>query len=488
MRRFHVVGAVTVLALACPTAAPVLAAGVPVISEISEITIHTTSGTWAFTNASDETIRHLDGAFVRSDAAVLRDADVQRLLDALARPNASTVSPARTGFDRAYLLTNLDDAEAFLREAVSLPAARATFDAMFLDSAAMQQWFVRNSYPERVWEKRPPRDAKQSVFTAYSTAPMFNRHLEVEIAAARRITITTNSDLPFMLPLTINDGGKERESWDPAISRALASLMSDSAMLGGRLSSANAYWEWSSAVANTKAVSTAIERDAVDADGAARIAKAAGLSIEYDVGKDPQKWPDLDASRYDSNILPFAGSVNSAAAWTGWVADPALPQLKYTMGGIRSSPAYLEVLLRPVGEAFHAVRLATWLTRALAANPNASAELRSIDRQTLNGYVSALYTLGKDRVAQVLQQNGRSAVRLTVDDGTSSGSTKWLLLGNGDTILLDFDDGAKFAFGKRWYRSFPRAATNAQFAAAGVLIDPNGSIDHSPYVKPIVVL
>ncbi len=88
----------------------------------------------------------------------------------------------------------------------------------------------------------------------------------------------------------------------------------------------------------------------------------------------------------------------------------------------------------------------------------------------------------------MLQQNERSAVSATVHDGPSSGSTKWLRLGNGDTILLDFDDGATFAFGTKWYRSFPRAATNARFAAVGVLINPDGSVDHSPYVQPAVVL
>jgi hypothetical protein len=489
MSPFRVAGALTVLALAFLAAAPVLAAGVPEISEISEITIHTTFGTWVSKNDHDETIRHIDGAFVRSDAAVLRDADVQRVLDALARPNASTVLPGRMGFDRAYLLANLDEAEAFLGDALSLPAARATFDARFLDSAAMQQWFVQSSFPVWAWETKPPPDDKKPRMVFVTSSPRFDRHVEVKIAAARRsITVTTTSNLPFMLPLTINDGGKERESLDPAISRALASLMSDSAMFGERLSSANAYWQWASAVASTQAVSMAIQRDAVNAADAARIAKAAGLSMEYDILKDPQKWPDLDASPYDSMVMPYAGSMNSAAAWAGWAADPALPKLKYTMGGIRSSPAYFEMLLRPVGEAFHAVRLATWLTTALAANPHASAELRSIDRRTLDGYVSALYTLGKDRVAQMLQQNERSAARLTVDDGTPSGSTTWLLLGNGDTILLGFDDGAKFAFGTKWYRSFPRAAKNARFAAVGVLIDPHGNVDRSPYEQPITIL
>jgi hypothetical protein len=489
MIRACAAGALTLLALVVLGAAPVRAAGVPALSEISEIAIHTSSGTWAFTNTHDETIRHLGGAFVRSDAAVLRDANVQRLLDALARPDTSTIPAARMGFDRAYLLANLDEAEAYLGDAISIPGARATFDAMFLDAAAMQQWFVQSSFPVWAWEKKPPPDDKKPRWIFRTSSPRFDRRVEVKVTAARgSVTITASSNLPFMLPVTIDDGGKERKSMDPAIPRALAALMSDSAMLGGRLSSANAYIQWADVVANSKAVSTAIQRDAVDADGAARIAKAAGLSIEYIVLKDPQKWPDIEDSLYDPNVVPFAGSVNSAAGWSGWAGDPALPTVKYTMGGVRSSPAYLEVLLRPVAEAFHAARLATWLTTALAATPRASADLQSADRQTIDGYVSALRTLGKTRAAQLLERNERHATLLTVRDGAATGVTKWLLLANGETILLDFDEGARFAFGTKWYRSLPRAAKNAQFAAVGVLVAPDGKVDRTPPAEPIIVL
>ena len=488
MSRFHIVRFLGLVALLCLTAVPARADGIPRISEITEITIHLSAGNWAFSDSSDETIRRGGGAFVRSDAVVLRDADVQKLLDALAAPAASTVSPARTGFDRAYLQAHLDDAEGFLGAAVSIPAARAKFDSLFLDSAAMQQWFVQASYPTAVLPKKPVAGGPQNLrVIGRTTSPRIDYKAEVTIVAPReRITVTTSSPNAFMLPFTIGDGRTERRSWDPAISRAIVSLLPDGAILSRHLTASNAYIEWARAVANTQSVSTAIERDAVDAQGAARIAKAAGLSIEYDVGKDPARWRTPDDYTYDPRVTPFAG-IDSAASWTGWAGDPGLPAVKFTMGGIRSSALELEMLLKPVSAAFRAIRLAKWIPAALAANPGATAEMRTIDRTTLNNYVWALQILDKPRAAQVLEQNLASAVSVEFNRG-SPGSSTWLLLQNGETILLDFDDGATFAFGAKWYRALPRRTTKSDYGVAGVLVDPDGKLDLSPYKAPVPIM
>jgi hypothetical protein len=488
MRDLRVARVFMIFMLSSLAAAPARASGMPRIADVTEITIHTSVGTWASSASYDVTIRHGDGSFVRSDAAVLRNEDVQRLLDALAWPNASTVSPERTGFDRAYLLARLDSAEKFLGAAVSLPAARALFDSSFLDSAAMQRWFVRTSYPERVWADKPAvQDPKRLIVIGHTTSPRFDYLAKVDVVGPHHhVVITGRSDRPFMLPLTIADGGTERQSWDPAISRAIVALMPDGAMLSEHLSASNAYVRWASAVANRESVSRAIERDGVDATTAARIAKAAGLTIDYKVGTDPPQWPPLDAFTYSPMVMPF-GDIRSAAAWTGSAGDPALPAVRYAMGGIRSSPLELEMLLRQAGDAFHAVHEAKWLAAALVKEPHARAELEAIDQAALDRDIAALKTLDKARAAQVLEENSSSAVSLTIDAG-ASGSTDWLLLGNGAMILMDFGTDASFGFGEKWYRALPPRPKNRDAGPAGVLLTPDGTIDPSAYRPPVPIM
>jgi hypothetical protein len=49
--------------------------------------------------------------------------------------------------------------------------------------------------------------------------------IELDLRDGHQLTVKGFGQMPFMIPWTINEGGKKVQSWDPAISRALAALL-----------------------------------------------------------------------------------------------------------------------------------------------------------------------------------------------------------------------------------------------------------------------
>jgi hypothetical protein len=116
--------------------------------------------------------------------------------------------------------------------------------------------------------------------------------------------------------------------------------------------------------------------------------------------------------------------------------------------------------------------LAKWLIAALAKSPSARV---TIDRTDAAQYVTELQSHGNNRAATLLGSLERTAVQLTIVGDNVGAGSRWLLLGNGDAILLDYQRGVTFPFGAAWFATLPRMTMDDRPGFMGVLVHPDGS-------------
>lgn len=415
-----------------------------------------------------ETIGHAEGAFVRTDASLVRNDAVAQLVNALNRPPSAAIPFERMGFTRASLRERLDDADAYIGAAVSIPSARTAFESLFLDNVAMENWLVRS---ERHCTRFKENPAACFRIGAGDFAPSLNA--TIALRHGKTIKIASASQDPFMLPFSITDASGTHVSSDPGLARAIAGLMPKDALLSGQLAATGVPLEWAYALSQTKAVALAIEREAISPATARDIADRRGLLLTYTVTPNPKQWPAADDDHIVGNMANGPAALQSAAAWSGFATQKNQPRARFMMGGVRSSATAFETLLLPAHDAFAALHAATWLSRGLTANPSLTVEL-SPDTPETASYVTTLREHGRSTIAQILAASRHSALLLTLADGAGH-SSRWFLLPDGSTILLDFQDGISFPNGVEWYRSLPKLRPDGYSGNVGIMLNPDGN-------------
>lgn len=406
-------------------------------SDVTSITIdeYVIGNTAGEPGETKVTITSRSGAFVRDDGTVVPAAQVQALLDALALPPITSFEFSRTGIDRAWLQSRLAAAQAALGPAISLPAARSAFDAMYLNPAAMQQWMDSAAY-------------KKANELTLGTPTMRNSRVTV-VAGTRTIELAESGEIgPYLVPFEIAEGADKSFTYDPAISRALAALLPQGATNRTLLLADALPSRWAEQVAGSASVSAAIAREAVSQPEMQSIAASLGLTL-------------------------YAMILGDQSSWQGFAARTSLPRMHYRFNEKRASAAAFRQELLEARATIDRVARVPWLETGLKRDPQ---DVRIGRDSKLNeGAVAAFRFMGRTQAADALARSGPDTPFVTIHPGGDY--SRWLLLSNGDMVLLDFSGHAAFPFGRQWYLNQPQVVgPNPDEYLSGVIVHPNAAV------------
>ena len=381
------------------------------------------------------TVTSRNGAFVRDDGTVVPVEQVEALLDALALPPITSFAFSRTGIDRAWLQSRLASAEGALGPAISLPAARSAFDAMYLNPSAMQQWMDSPAY-------------KKANELTLGTPTMRNSRITV-VAGARTIEVAESGEIgPYLVPFTITEGANNTYTYDPAISRAVAALLPQGATNRAMLLADALPSRWAEQVAESAGVSAAIARTAVSQPEMQSIAASLGLTL-------------------------YAMILGDQSSWQGLVARTSLPRLHYAFKEKRTSTLAFRTELLEARATIDRVARVPWLEAGFKREPQDVRIGR--DRKLNEGAIAAFRYMGRTQAADALARSGPDTPFVTIHPGGDY--SRWLLLSNGDMVLLDFSGHAAFPFGRQWYINQPQVVgPNPDEYLAGVIVHPSATV------------
>ena len=419
---------------------PLLGAGASIElspAEVTSITIdeYIIGNTAGQPGETKFTISAHDGSFVRDNGTPVAPAQVQALLDALARPPVTSFDFSRTGIDRAWLQAQRAAAETALGPATSLPAVRAAFDAMYTDPAQMQRWMESPAY-------------KKSNEITLGMPTMRNSRITV-VAGSRTIEIAESGQIgPYLVPFDIREGSAETYTYDPSIAKAVGMLLPPGATNRPQLLAVDLPSRWAGEVADSAAVSSAIARDAASPAEMQSIASSLGLTL-------------------------YATISGDQASWQGFVARASQPRMHYVFKEKRSSASALRSELLDARATIDRVARIPWLAAGLKREPQDVRIGR--DPQLVAGAAQAFRSLRQPQAADATARSGPSTPFVTVSPGGDY--SRWLLLANGDMVLLDFSGHAAFPFGRQWFLNLPQVVgPNPDEYLAGVIVHPNASL------------
>ncbi len=176
------------------------------ITQVSAVTIHSAIGGFGSGAVSDIVIRERDGEFVRDDGSRVPRASVAALLDAMSAPAVPFAAVAKSEFERISLAAHLRDAETvYLGSAMRLSKVRSDFERQYVEAELFEAW-LKPQFSEFMNDYYPA--------------------VEVTVAERnRRITASSRSQWPFMLPILVSEGSIGIKTFSPALSVAIGALM-----------------------------------------------------------------------------------------------------------------------------------------------------------------------------------------------------------------------------------------------------------------------
>lgn len=203
-------------------------------NDVVSIAIETAWGGLGTPQTYRTTIRRDGNGFVRDDGTPVDATLVASFTESLSGPHPESVVAADVGLTTDLLKSQIGQAESCLGDTRSVNAVRSAFEQQYYDEPAIAQW-LRKDYQTMHTDDYPS--------------------LSVDLkTTSETIVVKSDSQHLFMLPFTIDRGGRQTRVFDPRIPHALAALLPPKAANKSRLENQSLLSTWAYAICTSDAV------------------------------------------------------------------------------------------------------------------------------------------------------------------------------------------------------------------------------------------